>query len=296
MKISPKHIAAWRRTPAYIVAALILVELVGCASAAHPTPAEGPIGSPASSQAPDPMPSSRFGERTLHQPPALTGSNETAAAQADMFLDWASRSTPQEQDDGRRVLAAASRNDDIARAFFQAAMAAEKSDHSRALMALSLLGEMRNRAVEPLLREFVRRPLPTHGTLVDGEIIEQTALATLQAKAIDGLAYLNTETANLEVLRAVARHPSRIVRAEAIDAYLWNQGGSEEARETLRRYVRKDEEVFLDRVRRERGESARSFNRKLKAYLAAHPEAVPPAPQRNSELPGQAQMPPPPQR
>lgn len=268
-----------------IAGVLTAVQVGGCTGKKPYVPPEPPETAPVSNEPPARLPSQRFAERVLHKPPALTGSGETAQAQATAFLDWASLSTPQEQQDGRRALAAASANNEIARALFDAAMAAERTDHSRALMALALLGEMRNRAAEPWLCEFVRRPLPRQGTLADGEIAEQTALATLQAKAIDGLAYLNSESANLEVLRAVAEHTSRIVRAEAINAYLWNHRDTQQARATVRRYVRKGEEIFLDRVRRESGESAHSFNGKLEAYLKAHPEVQPPAPKRHRDEP-----------
>jgi hypothetical protein len=280
MKQSRKDLSTpWLKVVSLVRGVVICAHLAGCAVGATGA-------APSSTVASGPAPSRIFAERALHKPPPLTASGEAARAQAAAFLDWASRSTPAEQEDVRRALAAASGNDDIARAFFDNALAAEKRDHSRALVALSLLGEMRSRAAEAWLRDFVRRPLPQVGTLVNGEIIEQTALATLQAKAIDGLAYLNTENANREVLRAVTEHPSRIVRAEAIDAYLWNHGDSQEARETLRRYVRKGEEIFIDRVRRERGKSAETFNRNLEAYLKAHPEVVSPPPERHREKPG----------
>lgn len=274
------------RMAALLGGALLCAHLTGCAIG-DKTPKPGADGpAPGTNQPPGPLPSQLFAERSLHKPPALTATGDTARAQAAAFIDWASLSIPAEREDARRALAAASGNDQIARAFFDAALAAEKTDHSRALVALSLLGEMRNRAAEPWLRDFVRRPLPREGTLVNGEILEQTALATLQAKAIDGLAYLNSESANREVLNAVAQHPSRVVRAEAIDAYLWNHQDSQAARETLRRYVRKDEQIFLDRVRRESGEPAESFNRKLEAYLKAHPDAAPPLPERQRERAG----------
>ena len=101
----------------------------------------------------------------------------------------------------------------------------------------------------------------------------------LQAKAIDGLAYLRNPEADNEVLRAAGKHPSRIVRAEAIDAYLWNHQDSAEAKATLARYVRPDEKVFLDRVRRGDGEGAEQFNPKLAQFLKAHPELAPPKPE-----------------
>ena len=187
-----------------------------------------------------------------------------------------------EKEIARKVIRGGSQNVEIANALCAEIFAKLASDHSRVLIALSVLGEMQSPQSEVCLPQLVQLPLPTTGTVVEGEILEQTALATLQAKAIEALAYRKTANADNEVLRAVAQHPSRVVRAAAINAYLWNHGDSPEAKRALSRYVRKGEEIFLDRIRREPGEKAASFNRKLKAFLAAHPELRPPAPERDT--------------
>lgn len=239
------------------------------------------VKAPGTEERGGPSPSQIYEKRTLHQPPPLAGSGEEARKSVLAFIDWASFSTVDEQEDARNVIAAARDNDDIANALAEEAERARTTNHSRALIVLSILGEMRNPRGEEYLRNFLHLPFPEGGTLVDGEIVEQTALGTLQAKAVDGLAYLRSESGEKEVLWAVANHPSRIVRAEAINAYLWNHKDSNDARAVLMRYVRKGEEIFLDRVRRETGENAESFNRKLEVYLKTHPEVIPPPPQHN---------------
>ena len=238
---------------------------------------------PRSNQPGGPAPSRLLAERKLHQPPALSGQGDEAKRAAEAFVKWASQSTVQEREDGRKAIEAARENKDIAAALCEQAFAAQSKDNSRALVILAIIGELRSPDGEECLRRFLNQPLPTKGTIVEGQIIEQVALATLQAKAVDGLAYLGTETGNAEVLKAVSEHPSIIVRAEAINAYLWNQKNSAEARATLQRYVRKGEEIYLDRVRREEKETARTFNPKLEAYLKQHPEVIPPAPKQNSK-------------
>jgi hypothetical protein len=224
-------------------------------------------------------PSELLQQRAVRNPPKqLTGSGEEARKSALAFIVWAGASSVDQREDVRKAIAAARDNADIVKAFADEAKRAQNADHSRALLVLSILGEMQSPQAIPFLSEFVRQPFPQTGTQVDGEIIEQTALATLQAKAIDGLAYIHRPDADEDVLRAVAGHPSRIVRAEAINAYLFNHGDSSEARATLAKYVRKGEEIFLDRPRRESGESAAPFNRKLEIYLKQHPETQPPPP------------------
>lgn len=244
----------------------------------------GPTGSgaqgPQSKEPAGPSPGTILAARTLHNPPALTAKGDDASRAVAAFIDWAGASLPEEHEDGRKALAAARDNQDIVKAFTAEITKAQRSDHSRALLALSLLGEMRSSASEEFFREFVNQPFPEGGTRTEeGEIVEQTALATLQAKAIDGLAYLHSGSADEEVLKQVQRHPSIIVRSEAISAYLWNQNDKEAARRILLQYIRKGEERYLDQITREEGERAASFNSKLEAYLKAHPEVVPPAPE-----------------
>ena len=212
--------------------------------------------------------------------PPLTGTGDEAKKSTLAFIDWAASSTATDSEVVRKVLADARDNPDVVKAMCGEISNSQTMNHTRALVILSLLGEMRSNFAEECLIRFVSQPLPEKGTVVEGEILEQTALAVLQAKAVDGLAYLGTPKATEVVLKTVAEHPSRIVRAEAITAYLWNQRDAAEARKTLERFVRKDERVFLDRVQRNTGETAESFNPKLEAYLKAHPELLPPTPEQ----------------
>jgi hypothetical protein len=227
-----------------------------------------------------PRPSEIVKQLAGQRPPELTGTGVIARKNVQAFVDWAAASTSDQAEIVRRAVTEAGRNSEIMGALCEEAFEAQRHDHSRALVTLALIGESRSRYGEECLAKFMALPFPEKGTVVDGEIVEQTALATLQAKAIDGLAYLRNASADKSVLEAVAKHPSRIVRAEAIAAYLWNHENSARARETLKSYVHPDELIFLDRVVKEEGEPKESFNRKLEAYLKAHPELLPPAPEK----------------
>jgi hypothetical protein len=197
---------------------------------------------------------------------------------ATELIAWAAASTAAEHERVRGVIDQVSGNESILRALCSAALEERTKDHSRTLIVLAIIGETKSDAGERCLTEFVNLPFPASGHYVQGEILEQTALGTLQAKAVDGLAYLRTATADQTVLRLIREHPSRIVRAEAISAYLWNRGDSGEAKAALAGVVRPDEKIFLDRVRRVPGETAGSFNPKLRVFLDRHPEVQPPAP------------------
>jgi len=234
---------------------------------------------PPSATAPaGPPPAEIIRRHKPHAAPPLTGTGRQARDSAMKFIDWASASFGDETEDVRRALAVARQNRDIAQEFCDEANRARAVDHSRSLVVLGLLGEMRSPVGQECLTKFLHIPFPAEGHVVNGEIVEQTVLGTLQAKAVDGLAYLRNPRADEEVLWAAGKHPSRIVRAEAIDAYLWNHNDSQQAKSALLRYIRPDEKIFVDRPRRGEGEGAEQFNPKLQAFLKAHPEVKPPAP------------------
>ena len=270
-----------------LAAIALLIFVFACRKKASVT---GPVGQEPKANEPAGSPPSKLqAERVLHDPPPLTARGDDARRAVAAFIDWAGQSVSEEKEDGRKVLTGARDNQDIVKAFGAEITEAQRTDHSRALLAISLLGEMRSPSAEEFLRQFVNQQFPESGTRTEeGEIVEQTALATLQAKAVEGLAYLNSASANEEVLRQVGRHPSIIVRSAAISSYLWNQRDKEAARRTLLQHVRKGEERYIDQVIREEGEAAASFNSKLEAFLKAHPDVAPPAPEGRRQEYGKA--------
>ena len=236
-------------------------------------------------------PSEQDKARAAVTAPALNVSEQEVAKAAAAFLDWAGASTAGQREEIRRMLEEAREYKAVGAAFCDEANRTAESDFTSSLLALSVLGEMRSPVGRDCFQKLLHRPLPEKGIVADGENVEQTKLAMLQAKAVDGLAYLRAPVTDREVLWAAGKHPSRIVRAEAIEAYLWNHKDSKEARTTLLKYVQPKERVFVDRVRREPTEEAAAFNRKLTVFLKAHPEAVAPAPKR-IEQKGEAAKPP----
>lgn len=193
-------------------------------------------------------------------------------AEARAFIDWAGQSRAADREVVRNAIVARAGDTAFLQALCSEAFAAKDTDFTRALVTLSILGETRSLEGQQCLTRFVHLPLPQGGLVVQGENIEQTALASLQAKAIHGLAYLRSPTADQEVLKAAQTHPSVIVRAAAIHSFLWNHASSPDARATLQQYVRPEESIFLDRVRREYGDTPQTFNPKLNNYLRMHPE------------------------
>jgi len=226
------------------------------------------------------VPAPTLQTRYIKRAPELNVYGNAAYEAARAFIDWAAASPVNQREEARKMIWAARDNKDVAIALCKEAFQSIQVDNSRALVIIAILGELRNRAGAYCLAEMVQLPWPEKGTEVDGEIVEQTALGMLQAKAVEGLAYLQLPEGDSEVLRAIASHPSRIVRAAGINAYLWNHGDDNpRARALLGKYVRQGEEIFLDRPRREPQEAGREFNRRLEAYLKLHPEVIPPVPE-----------------
>ena len=285
----------WLNCWSILVVAFAALAIVTLGATPQPgtAPQENTQKDPSTREPPGPRPSRLLAERPSRQPPALAGTGEQARRSTLAFIDWAGASSIEEREAARKAIAVARENGDVAMVLCEEALKAQKADHSRALLVLSILGELRNPRGEDCLHRLVNLPFPTNGTMTrEGEIPEQTALAELQAQAIDGLAYIRTKTGDEEVLKQVKNHPSIIVRAEAIAAYLWNHQNSQEARRTLMQYVRKGDEIYLDRITREDGEKGESFNRKLQAYLKAHPEAIPPKPEQGGKNKDKRQEPP----
>jgi len=257
----------WMQMARLSLGIVTVATLAGC----HPAQKN----SPGSDTPGGPSPSTILKSYPAHSPPPLT-----SAADVPRFLDWAGASHADERDDARKVLADAASRTDVIDGFIKEIERVQTADQPRALLGLALLGETRSPNAQSFFAEFARRPLPTNGPVIEGEIIEQTRAAQLQAKAVDGLAYANTEETNKVVTRIIAEHPAKIVRAEAINAYLWNHGDSDEARKFLAQFVRKDEQIYLDRVRRNTGENAQAFNSRLAAFLQKHPQVMPPRPEK----------------
>lgn len=243
-----------------------------CVASAHEFPEQE---LPASKSPSKTSPAEQLKKIQSQKPPRLTSPSDVRP-----FIRWASGSPTERAQEVRDLLANVRSNAAVVQAFCAAVLEAQKADWTLALVALALLGEIRSPAAEACLMKFVEQPLPSKGTIIDGDILEAEELAMLQGKAVHGLAHLRTGSADSYVLRTAGRHASRIVRAEAIAAYLFAHDNSDKARRDLEGAIRAEEKIFLDRVVRLQGQKADDFNKRLGAFLAAHPEARPPPPTR----------------
>ena len=255
---------------------------------------------PDSQKPDDPPPVSMYQARSLHSPPKLGGKGKDGRAAVSAFLDWASASVPDERDDARQALALMSADPLVASTLCTLGKKSVKTDGTRALVAFALLGEMRSDKGVRCLAALLRHKASPNGPkeVESGVANAILDLERLQAKAVEGIAYRGSADADAIVLDTIISHPSQTVRAAAIDAYLWNRGDTPEARLAILQIANANDKQFIDRIRREEGEAAASFNDKLAIYLQQHPEVNPPDPEDNgtgtkpNEPPGKNAPPP----
>jgi hypothetical protein len=220
-------------------------------------------------------------EQALAREPDVHG---LAAFAADLITT--AGATPDSQRDKiRKRIAQVAGDKALADELCRQATVALESDHVRALLALALIGEMKNEAGTRCLLSFVRMPYPEVGDCVGedpdepcAEIQAHLALASLQMQAVDGLAFLGNAGGDAEICRIAGEHPKQEVRSEAVTAFLWNRGFSSDARNTILACVQPNDRILVDRIIKEPGETVDSFDKKITDFLAAHPEAVPPIP------------------
>jgi hypothetical protein len=237
------------------------------------------IPPPKATEAPGPLPSVLIAQHPLHQPPSLEGHGRAAVESVRAFLAWAAGSFPAEREDGRRVITAARDNNEVARALASEIEDRMSLDPTSALLAASVLGELRSHTGARYLASLLKRRAPQDDQLIDGERVAAHSLAQLQAKAVDGLAYMRDDECDRAVLDAVGRHPSRVVRAEAVRAFLFNN--PEHGQHILSRLIRPDERPLLQRVEHVLPtDRPGDFNKRLAAFLATNPQLVPPDPRR----------------
>lgn len=140
------------------------------------------------------------------------------------------------------------------------------ANYRERLFALALIGELRAHESFPLLREVVWSPLPGTPTVSDQQdgMSERRSEETVRIKAIHGIGYLRTEEAFEELKRIMREHESKILRASAIDTYLWNRGDAPEAIAELTKLLPKEFHPYIGVVRFHKGVTAQEFSRKLR--------------------------------
>src|SRR5262245_20660515 len=87
-------------------------------------------------------PSEIVGKIESQSAPELAGAGEDARKSVLNFLAWAGASTVNQKEAARKAMAAAAENQDVVKALISEVSEAETRDNSRALLVLSVIGEM----------------------------------------------------------------------------------------------------------------------------------------------------------
>ena len=133
------------------------------------------------------------------------------------------------------------------------------------LVVLGMLGEMKRSDAMAQLRDVIWAPLPpadSQGDMLTARDLEEM----VQAKAVQGLAYLATPQADAAVREVIEKHEALHVRVSAIDAYMWNHADSPETAAELYRLLPADLHPYVERPRFHRGMDREEFTRKLRAW------------------------------
>lgn len=143
------------------------------------------------------------------------------------------------------------------------------------LLTMGMVGELKRSDAIPFLREVISAPLPakegTSEALTPRELEEM-----IQAKAVQGLAFLATPEADAAVRDVILEHESRHVRLTGIDAYMWNHGDSPEAAKQLYEILPKNLHPYVERPRFQAGTDPKEFDERLKAWEAKWGSRKPP--------------------
>ncbi len=75
-------------------------------------------------------------------------------------------------------------------------------------------------------------------------------------------------------INVTSQHPSKAVRSAAIDAYLFNNGDNEEAKNKLKQVLRKSDVSLIDRTRFLRNSNKEEFDRNLGLFYKKHPSEI----------------------
>ncbi len=134
---------------------------------------------------------------------------------------------------------------------------------------ISLTGELKKLEAMPLLHSIVDARLPSEDKSKnkDHRLTPRQREEIIQAKAIEGIGYLQNEIENKYLIEIMENHESDHIRITAIDSYMWNHEDNEETVQILNNIL---PEKFLKYVKRPRfyhGMNVQDFNSELLKWL-----------------------------
>ena len=134
------------------------------------------------------------------------------------------------------------------------------------LLTIGMVGELKRAESMPFLREVISAPLPARDPKA-AELLSQRELEEMiQAKAVQGLAYLATKEADAAVKDVMLKHESAHVQQTAIDAYMFNHKDSPEVAKELYAILPQDLHPYVERPRFHAGMDPDQFAERVKTW------------------------------
>ncbi|MBF6413555.1 hypothetical protein [Nocardia cyriacigeorgica] len=211
------------------------------------------------------------------------------------FVAWVA-SAPYSMVDEVRAAIAEDCDEAVVDEIGEMVLSSAETDVAHLSTALAILGESGHPAAIRYLRDFVwstddidelvadaHMPPLTDGKLIACEL-GLPGKQMLRTRATEMLCYLKIEPVFEYTLQIITEHPEPQVRHAAIDAYLYNNDDSDEARERVLRVVRDDDLPWVGLPRRTADMDAAAFDGKLAALHAEDPP--PPVPAKRDSAKG----------
>jgi hypothetical protein len=198
----------------------------------------------------------------------------------DSFIEWTAAVPIAGVETIRRRIAAARENQGVFAGLLDRLWDLPAADVSRHGLLLSIIGELRNPDAVQALSEFVwysgDMTLSRSEAALRNCTFEINGTSMLKARATEMLAWISTEDAYAATRRIAVEHPDAVVRAAAVDAYMFNHGDSEEAANELRQIIEPGDEPLVGLPRLTRDTDREEFERRVLDFYDRYPNERPP--------------------
>lgn len=134
------------------------------------------------------------------------------------------------------------------------------------LLTIGMVGELKRAESLPFLREVISAPLPAKDPSAAERLSQRELEEMIQAKAVQGLAYLGTKEADAAVRDVMLKHESEHVRQTAIDAYMFNHKDSPEVAKELYAILPQELHPYVERPRFHAGMDLKEFDERVRAW------------------------------
>ena len=197
----------------------------------------------------------------------------------DAFINWASGSELEERENVRKEILKASKNEEVLKLLFNSYEKVTTNDFGYSLIVLSIIGEMQNVNSLPFFEKIIFQKIPENNEAFHSGLTQSDLVEILISKAVECAAYLRTAESYQLILKVASEHNSAAVRSSAIDAYLYNNNDSQEAKNVLEQTIRDYDINLIDRTRFTRNSTKEVFDDNLNSFYKKNPKEIPPDPE-----------------